>query len=298
MFQTRNCKFRTLLLLLALVLVVAGCRSWLEPKSAPSKAKPLQQFRMPADSVVLEVVVAEFPEEQMQALSAAMRPYLDQQEVKVSERQAWSKNGFVIGSFHSTWPSDLRDALTKPKTLEESGDNRISWDELQSINAKPTVVSHQKLQFRTGEPRDIFVSNFLDVARWKVVGDDAEQDERTVNNARGWFKVIATLSRGTSIGLTIVPKVSFGDTRQQIGVVDEGLAFQLKQNEFVYSNLPSHIELSPGETVVIYADSQIGELGDLLLGSGNSLERSGSRLVLMRLVHTQHDDLFGLSSLH
>jgi hypothetical protein len=75
-------------------------------------------------------------------------------------------------------------------------------------------------------------------------------------------------------------------------VFNENLSMQTKQNETTYSQIPVHVVLVPGETLVIYSKAETGELGDLLFGSGNAADPDLKRILLVRLVHTQHDDLF------
>ncbi|MEZ6095910.1 MAG: hypothetical protein R3C03_17045 [Pirellulaceae bacterium] len=274
------------------IALQSGCKSWKEHSG--ENASPLQRAGLPPNTIALEVVLAQLPASEMDDIKRALEPYLDRQAVSIDYRRPWNENGLVVGTFHSTWPGVLQDALKskREETLKQV-DKVITREQLDAINTPDPVKMHKQTQFTNGEPRTIPMTDFLDVARWTAIENGVERT-RTENTVRSWFQIISKIERGTSAQITLTPMVSFGPILNGVGVVDHELAFRQKQREVLYADLAVNVSLSAGETIVIYSNANEGELGDLLLGNSNGLDADQERILLLRLVRTQDDDLFEL----
>jgi hypothetical protein len=276
---------------LLILLGLLGCKSWKndEPKS---HYQPFAKTKMPTDSMALEVVLVELPSAEMHELIGSLTPMLDRQKINLDERQQWDQNGLAVGVFKSNWPGELRQAL-EPRTVIPAGMDRfeLTDEQKEKLTKAPPVLLHRKMQFRSGEPRVLPISDYVEHAQWQVfsaTGSSTEEGQA----ARGWMQVISRLSKGSSVEIQLAPQVSYGPVQQHIGVIDRTLAFQSKQTEKIYSQIPARIPLSPGDTAVVFAESDPNDLGELLFGSANNPERDTRRILLLRLIQTQHDDLF------
>lgn len=242
--------------------------------------------------MAMEIVLVELPAEEVGQLLRALTPYLDHQAIDLDFRQLWDQNGLSAGILESNWPGVLRDALA-PRTRIPPGMERfeLTEDDLQKLAKEPPALLHKRMQFRNGESKELPLSDFYDEREWSTL-IDGDRESLNGRAVRGWIQIRSQLAQGNSVEIQLTPKVTHGPMRQQVGVVESTLAYQTRQSERLYTQLPMKFHLSPGETVMVYGSGSSDDLGDLCLGSPHLAEGERRRFLLMRIVQTQHDDLF------
>ncbi len=275
-----------------------GCRQVLEPKQAKSADSLFAPYRMAPDCVAMEIAIAEFDVDKFKQIAALIAPFLDSQKVSVAQRQRWDKNGLQIGVITSQLPGELRSELeTRDMTTAE-------MDELGlkpvGSNGRPLtfapIIYHRRIQFRSKEPKPIPFSDFYPSATWSINVDEGKSIGRN-EQVRGWMVVCTQLGKGSSVDLKLTPRISHGAPHKKVGVVNQSFITEESQAEIDLHPLAVDVTCSPGETILIYSKAEADEIGDLLLGNAQldtgetSLPRR-QRLVMFRLIQTQHDDLF------
>ncbi|MEQ1904814.1 MAG: hypothetical protein ABL888_11565 [Pirellulaceae bacterium] len=288
----------TVILILIGLLQNIGCRQVLEPQQTKSPDSLFAPYRMAPDCVAMEVAIAEFDADKFKQITATFAPFLDNQKVTLSQRQRWDRNGLQIGVITSQLPGELRNELeTRDMTPEE-------MDELGlkpvGSNGRPLtfapIIYHRRIQFRSNEPKPIPFSDFYPSATWTVNVDEGKSVGRD-QHVRGWMLVCTQLGKGSSVDLKLTPRISHGNPHKKVGVVDQSFVTEESQAEIDLHPLSVNVTCNPGDTILIYGDAEADEIGELLLGNAQ-LEATGSaaprrqRLVMFRLIHTQHDDLF------
>lgn len=285
-------------LILIGLLLNSGCRQVLEPQQSKSPDSMFAPYRMAPDCVAMEVAIAEFDADKFKQIITTFAPFLDNQKVSLSQRQRWDRNGLQIGVITSQLPGELRSELeTRDMTTEE-------MDELGlkpvGPNGRPLtfapIIYHRRIQFRSNEPKPIPISDFYPSATWTVDVDDGKSVGRD-EQVRGWMLVCTQLGKGSSVDLKLTPRISHGVPHKKVGVVDQSFITQESQAEIDLHPLTVNVTCNPGDTILIYCDAAEDELGELLLGNAQ-LATTGTatprrqRLVMFRLIQTQHDDLF------
>jgi len=109
---------------------------------------------------------------------------------------------------------------------------------------------------------------------------------------RGYIRLVTYPGGDGRVTLELVPEIHHGQPRPTIGVADQAFFFSHRQSIQVLDELKVTARLRPGETLMMGPGPQLTDLGGMLFGHGTRND-FWQRLLLVRLVRTQHDDLFG-----
>jgi hypothetical protein len=254
---------------------------------------------MAPNCVAMEVAIAQFTPESLDELLLQVEPFLDRQRIPLEQRRLWDNNGLQVGLFSSHLPGVLREAL---ETRE------LTPAEMQVLGLTPTdkdtapltrtpVIFHRRMQFKSGEPKPIPLSDFYPRATWETKVNQGRA-LRTDEQVRGWMLTSIELGKGDSVNIQLVPRMTYGLLTKRVAVFQQSFVNEEAQTESDLAELTMKINLAPGDALLIFGRAEVGEVGDLLLGSGQRERDSAAdvepteRLLIIRLIQTQHDDLF------
>lgn len=276
---------------------LAGCRPVHHKSKEPAAKNPLLgTYRMAPNSVALEVALVEFDSAEYDRILNESAPYLDSGRIPLEQRQRWDVNGLQVGVWTSHIPGVLRDAVEvggyhAGESVADAG-VAASFDSLR----RSPILFHRRMQFKAGEPRPIPVSDYYPQAAWEVKLNDG-RSLRTESNVRGWMLVAIDLGRGETVDLRIVPRITHGAVTKRIAVAQQSFINEETQSEIDLNDLAVNLTLAPGDTLLVCSRAEAGEVGDLMFGNGQAAIGSGdqvssARLLMIRLIQSQHNDLF------
>jgi hypothetical protein len=289
-------------LAVTLVMFLNGCRPLKDTNREASTNPLLKTFRMAPNNVALEVAIAEFDADALDDLLSQIEPYLDRQRISLDQRRRWDDNGLQVGAFSSQIPGVLRDALeTRELTLAELQDMGLTpTDNATAPLTRTPVIFHRRMQFKTDEPKPIPLSEYYPRAAWEIKLPEG-RSLRSDDQVRGWMMTSIELGKGGTVNLQLTPRLTHGHLAKRVTVFQQSFVNEESQSETDVHELMMQINLSPGESMLVFSRSEAGELGDLLLGSqqrerdsqnSDSPARPTARLLFLRVIQTQHDDLF------
>lgn len=290
----------SLILVLALALFL-GCETWYAQnvQETVSWKRPLtgsmQRLRMLPDSVMLEIAVVKIDQSELESFDELWQQ-IDASSLSLTERRVLDQNGVRVGVVSSHIPADLH-ALMEPIPVDKEALN--SWQqqlfEKGLLKPEPRILLHDGIQNRRGEVHPVPVSGWLDQASWIVeVGEQrtagASENVRAVVEVRTYPKGDGT------VRLACTPALHIGQPRTQIGIKQQGFVYETAQEKKLLRDLKFAACLRSGETLVVAPTSDVSDLGGLFFGpSGERVGESSDgnfRILMIRLLQTQHDDLF------
>lgn len=290
--------------LAGLCLLAAGCSQW-------GKSNEPTEFRFPRNqmapnSVAFELAVAQIPADRVGELESVWGE-LDHQEIDLSIRQRLDQNGLRAAVIPARIPAEL-ETLLRPVALAPEGLDKWQQElERQGLleSAHP-LVFHTRAQRRAGEPYLVATSGAWPEQSW-VVRIDGQQTPGVGENVQGVWEIEATPRGDGSVRVKLTPVIHHGDVRPQIGVEEGNFLFQSRQTELRLDELAIQSSLLPGETLLVGATADLSDLGQLffrpskrikpddfrLIAESEIVPQGEQRFLLIRLVQTQLDDLFG-----
>ena len=305
--------FSTATLIAVVIVFVAGCAGWKPEEEARKNSFRIPTGGMSPDSVSLELGVAQISESKSDEF-ASMWNQLDQQKTSLQVRKMLDQNGFRVAVAPSQIPQSLHELL-KPDEIQPDLLNGFQKQMYDKGLLKPAerLIVHRKLQNRTGNSEEIPVSNIYPAKSWTVQTTNG-QTAGAGESVSGVLNLKTIANGDGSVRLIITPEIHHGKPTTQIGVVDRSFLFQHQQTKTPLRELAMDLEILPGETVLIGATPDFAGVGELFFrvptSDANrelaadtasqkwdgfvtsSQQRNPQRFVLIRLVHTQRDDLF------
>ena len=294
----------SLILLLATALLV-GCESWYARNLQETVswkrpvASAMQRLRMLPDSVMLEIAVVKIDRSEIQRFDELWNQ-IDTGSLSLSERRILDQNGVRVGVVPSHIPADLH-ALMAPIPVDQESLN--SWEEQLFekglLKPEPRILLHDGIQNRRGEVHPVPVSGWLNQASWIVeVGD--QRIAGASDNVRAVMEVRTFPKGDGTVRLVCTPALHIGQPRTQIGIQQQGFAYETAQEKKQLRELKFGACLRSGETLLVAPTSDVSDLGGLFFGPPDEVvegEGDGTfRILMLRLLQTQRDDLFDAES--
>ena len=289
---------------------IPGCASW---KEKEPKEIRFPQYQLSPDSVSLELAVAQIDPDQ-QGDFAVLWGELDEQKLALETRKRLDQNGLRAAVLSKQAPAVFCE-LIQPQQPDRA---RLDiWQrqmlDQSKLDAASRLLMHKKVQIRSGESRRIPSSDILPESSW-VVRHGNMQSVGVGSDVRGVWTITTHPNGDGSVRCIITPQIHHGKLRSEIGVAQGNFIFQTRQKIQTLEELQFEAALLPGETLIVAATPDLADLGELffapLVGqeesSANSddspasisrqamlwSDRGSQRMLLIRLVHTQMDDLF------
>ena len=275
---------------LAIVLLVSGCAAWkkeAEPESDSGFHLPRHQL-VPG-AVAMEVAVTQVDVSQSELL-ANFWSQLDQQAFALETRQLLDANGLRVGVLSPQATVEFEELLSDKEM--DTSDLKLWEKQLTEVHGTTSSrkILHERVQNEIDELYRVPTSEVSESASW-IVKTKSSQYAGQGEQVRA-FVQLSTLPQGSGqVQLVVVPEVHFGRTRPTIGVHENSMFLKSEQAIKRIYDLQLQINLRPGETLVLGPTEQVLGMGEMMFGNGTR-DDYWHRLLLVRIVHTQNDDLF------
>jgi hypothetical protein len=289
----------SVLTFLATLTITTGCANWNANNEPGSSKLNLNNSRMSPGSVEIEIAVAQLDSDQADDLEQLLGT-IDQQKLSLDIRQQLDRNGLACGIMSSRPPATFYELLEPfvpdPETLDIAARPLALAGLLDPVSR---LLLHQRISNQNGDVYPVGTSDLYDHIEWTVVHPN-HQVAGEANLARAFFDLTTYPNSDGSVTLKLSPVIRHGEKIQQISVADGSFVMDRGQRQIRLDEVGFSIQLRAGQTLVVAADkpfldhsSENAPLGKMLLGSENANE---TRLLLVRLVQTQMDDLFNYST--
>ena len=280
-----SCRSRlTGFLAIAAVVMAAGSCSPLRPEGKSL----LGRLQLPPDSVALELFFIRVPFGQPDA-NQTLWQQVDEQQLPNDLRRRLAENGFRAGLI-SSQPPEVLSKLMELKDKPAPTPGKVSQFKIAEMDQEPRVV-RRYLQLRPGKRSEIIASDIYDELS-VLIREPVGVCGRTYPKAQGLLAMKAAPELDGQVRLDLVPEVHYGEPRQRY--VGEGAALLLEAGRArkVFDDLTITAVFPPGHMLLISSlDSRPGSLGHQFF-TCKSNGRLEQKLLLIRLIQTQHDDLF------
>ena len=307
--------FRSLFFILICVVLAGGCAKIEQP--IPKTALTFPKGRIAVDAVGLELGVAQLDSSQSETFDEFWR-MLDQQELPLQVRQMLDANGIRVAVMASHAPTAFNQlvdvAVINPEVLNEFESQLHAKGMLRP---QRRMVTHQRISNREGQAHEVVTSVVHPEASW-VIKSGETQTAGFGQQVRGLIS-ITTYPRGDgSVRLVVRPEIHHGQERARIGVGESSFLFQSGQHVTAIDELKFEVNLRSGESLVIAPTADNSGVGKLLFGNATDgleieaalneqkQEKENSnhnrpvplhRMMMVRVVQTQMDDLFSNANL-
>lgn len=270
---------------LALYLWAGGGCAGVERPTQALLAPP----QMHADSVVLEVSFVRFPLGEA-ALNEALWSEVDEQQVAVEARQALSRQALRTGVLPGYLPRALEELLQDDAPpLEGMEATLVSFEPESKITTK-------HVQLRSGKRLELAASETYPRLTILEPRSDGTLAGRDFEQAECRFSLTPQPLADGRVRLQLVPEVQHGDAKPQLTSKPEmGLmVFETARPKRVFDELKWSVDLAPGDLLVLGTSPvEPGSLGAHYFTSNKATAQPQQKLLLIRLVQTQHDGALG-----
>ena len=271
--------------------------------TAPESTSGLPVSRMEPGSVALEIALAQLDADQTDELKSLMAK-ADQQALDLERRKQLDRNGFWAGLLPSKPLAELNRLLAdQPIDLSRLQPWQVDFLKQQNRTTFSRLVLHERIQNGRGEEHPVPVSTTWPERSW-IIHEGSGPVVGQGQNVRAYI-VLRTYPTGDEgVRLIAQPEIRHGHSRAQYRVAEGSFAYGESQAQVKIESLKIDIRLRPGEILVLGANAIDDRLGNFFFGPGDAPSEpppspdadppptSGQRLLLIRLVQTQRNDLF------
>ena len=301
---------RAVLSILCSILITlgAGCAKVESPVNRTSLTFP--NARIAADAVGLDLGVSQLDSGQDETFEEFWG-LLDQQELPLDLRRNLDQNGLRVAVMSANVPTVLNklieDQIIAPDVMNEF-EKQLSAKGL--MRPQPRMLSHQRISNREGQAHKVDTSEVHSEASWIIRSGDSQ----TVGFGKLVQGVISitTFPQGDgSVRLVVLPEIHHGQAHPRIGAGQGSFLIESTQHITPIDELKFEVSLRSGESLVIAPTKDVSEMGKIFFGSlqptviASELDKGildkpvpTHRMLLVRVVQTQMDDLFSDSNLN
>ena len=257
---------------------------------------------MAFDAVGLELGVAQLDTSQEETFEEFWN-LLDQLELPLELRKHLDQNGLCAGIM-AAHPPPMLHQLVEPKAIDPEDLNEFEKQLHAQGLLKPSVrmILHDRISNREGQSHPIPVSELHAQTSWVV----RKGDKQTVGFGKSVLGVMAitTFPQGDgSVRLVFQPEIHHGESRPRIVGGERSFLVESGKSVIPIHDLRFEVTLRAGESIIIAPTRDLAELGKLFFGSSVPDEATAKssvpshRILMIRVVQTQMDDLFSDSNL-
>lgn len=251
--------------------VCVGCSSW---SNGNLEQKLLKTPRMSPDTVVLEMALLDI------AHSDALWREVDEQHLPVDLRRRLAAQGLRAGVLGTQMPGWIKQRLAQQQKML-----RIDEDSGAALVGEDQKVCH--LQCRCGSPRAIDLGKQHPEL---AIGEVGDEPSCTLRDAQCKLSLLTQPQGDGRVRVEVTPEIHHGPARQRW--VGEGGSFRVDLSHDCrrFDDLTLAAVLAPGQTLILAGIPETAGLGQWYFAGEDGMP--GQRLLLLRLAHTQFDDLF------
>ena len=289
---------RVYFLILPLWVCICGCAKWEAPEIPQRSIFP--ESRIAPDAVGMEVALAQLDSRQKDDFELFWNQ-LDQQALPLELRKRLDQNGLRVAVMASSPPTILHQLIDPPPILPQNLNSLEKQLYLKGLlRKKQRMISHDRISNREGELYSIPVSDIHPQFSWNIRNGDMETPGAG-EAVRGGINITTFPQGDGTVKLMFEFEIHHGRARPQIA--ERSFFKENRQTIHRIRDLKFEIVLLSGESIVLAPTADVTDLGALFFGAAPSgADRSDSdpklppvpfhRLLLVRIVQTQMDDLF------
>ncbi|HRF01642.1 MAG TPA: hypothetical protein PLI18_14055 [Pirellulaceae bacterium] len=262
-----------------------GCAAWKKEASTaqkPAADRPMHTYKMAPDSVVVEIAVVDAPADPdvMERIWLS----LDETAIAPESRRLLAINGFRVGVAPGNLPAELAGLLAEQHRLEDV-------DAETGALAPGARSPQQRHQLRTGQAVQLAAVPIQPTVTW-LLEEDGYRSGGAFDDAECQIALRGYPRRDGTVRLRLIPEIHYGEARQSVDVANNSMILRPFRQKRVFQELETVIDLRPGQVVVLGSSGGDGRLGHQFLAQPTATEERRRRLILVRPVQTQLDDLF------
>ena len=271
------------------LLASVGCRNRL-PETDPLRAGA-RQFanpRMQPNSVILKIAVVEIKGDEIEEFSQ-MWSSLDAQAVSLDQRKQLDRNGLQAAIAGLQLPSQLT-SLLEPDTSElGKAEDSLDAQAARQLAYRFRFIEHQRHQMLPNENHWVGCSVQHPELFWTVSNQDQTRSGVCQQANCGFLLNVEPQGDG-GVQLHLEPEIRYGERRNRYRVQEDSFVIREESESARLKELMLSVTLRPGETLLVAPTDQAEGLGgDFFVVPA---EISRRRFLMVRLLHTQKDDLF------
>jgi len=254
----------------------------------PEGKSLLGRLQLPPDSVVLEIFFIRVPFGQPDA-NQVLWQQVDEQQLPNDLRRRLEQNGFRAGLI-SSQPPEVLSKLMELKNKPAPTPGKANQLKIAEMDQEPRVM-RRFLQLRFGKRSEIIASDVYDELP-VLTCEPGGVCGHTYPKAQGLLALQAAPEADGRVRLNLVPEVHYGEPRRRYVGEGAALIFEAGRARKIFDDLTITAVLPPGHMLLISSlDSRPGTLGHQFF-TCKSNGRLEQKLLIIRLVQTQHDSLF------
>lgn len=260
--------------------MLTGCARWSSQEKPPAQ-QPFAAPILSADTVIVEIAFPRIPLSD-DAAHNAIWAAADEQHFSTDLRRLWGMNGMRCGVFGNQLPEPLREALTQqPLSLENQSEDDTQLEFSRAPHREPC---------RAGRPVKVIASKQKESMAY-ILRNGNQVNGQPLSQATCMLRLKAFPKGDGTVRFDMQPEIEHGEIQQK-WVGDAGsLRMDAARDRIVISPLRLEAVLSPGQTLALSSTPELKGLGDHFFSDSTSGTPQRTWL-LIRLVQTQHDDLF------
>ncbi len=281
-------------ILLAALTLANGCRPFKpsDDSTGPVRYPPrfLAAQRMKPGSAALEIAVVTISESRSAALESVWQA-ADFQSIDLKTRRLLDHNGFRSGVIGTRLPGELTRLLEWTEPLSSGPEIVGDPRSLHSFEGPVGFSFKQLEQLQPGTEHWIPCSPPRPLLTW-TTEKDGQRKSGQCENATGGFTVGLISASDGNIRLWLRPEILHGQRRMRYGIDEDDFLFEPKQDRLTLGELQFTHRLLPGQTLIVAGNGVPEGLGNTLLTDGAGTSPGDQRILLIRPVKIQADDLF------
>lgn len=243
-------------------------------------------------SVLLDIFTVRVPPDDPD-LREALWAEVDEQQFSSDTRRRWAANGLRAGVLGTQPPARLERLLrlteASEKSAEPTNETRVdNFEHEPPVRRKlQQIQGGRKLQITlVGEGERLPSLAVL------LRSDEGSVSGRTYHKVLGQLQVTAVPEGDGRARLEIVPELEHGEPQRRFEPGEGSLRVEVRPDRMLFESLHLESRLSPGQFLLLSCvPDRPGTLGHQLFTEKRG-ERTVQKLVLIRLAHSQYDDLF------
>ena len=280
------CCITNILVILAISVGSVGCQSIITPQWSLEdevNKTALSAPQLAPDAVILEVAFIRVPSN-TNGSDSTFWPDVDETHLSADIRKRLSQNGIRCGLIAGSLPDSLNELI--------NGDANTVDLEAMTGGLKLNLENrNQRLQFRAGQAGQIVMSKSVKENITVITSDSQYAAAERFNQAQCQFQIKTYPQGDGRVRIELTPQIHHGDPRAEFTGQDGAWLLKTQRAVKQYDTVPIEAMISPGESLLLSADAHNKGLGRQFFVINDDDEKT-NHLLLMRLVHTQYDDLY------